>query len=164
MDNPSSISKIALSLLIHLPKQAPDPVASIVALSITEEPSTDYTSLVLNKPVTATCEQKSAQTMVDDDSGSRCRNTNTTGWFEIDLGKSQTFSTLRIAPAYSSVEHALLEVRQGKEWMPVIKDVHLKQDENIVTFPAATGDAIRFSFKDEPKAPQISDFELYPEL
>ena len=164
MDNPSSISKIALSFLIHLPKQATDPVASNVALSITGEPSTDYTSLVLNKPVTATCEQKSAQTMVDDDSGSRCRNTNTTGWFEINLGKSQTFSTLRIAPAYSSVEHALLEVRQGKEWMPVIKDVHLKPDENIVTFPAATGDAIRFSFKDEPKAPQISDFELYPEL
>ena len=34
----------------------------------------------------------------------------------------------------------------------------------LYCIPAATGDAIRFSFKDEPKAPQISDFELYPEL
>lgn len=151
-------------LLIQLPKKAPDPIASVVALQIEGEPVSTYNSLVLNKPVTASCEQKSAQGLNDDDSGSRWRNTNATGSFEIDLGKPQTFSTLRIAPAYSSVEHGLLEVRDGKDWKPVVKDLHLKQDENIVTFPSATGDAIRFSFKDEPKAPQISDFELYPEL
>ena len=150
-------------LLIHLPKLAPDPVASVIALKVEGEPVSNYQSLTLNKPVIASCEQRSAQALNDDDGGSRWRNTNTTGSFEIDLGKPQTFSTLRIAP-FENVKSYNLEVKKGEAWKSIIQGKSLHRDENIEFFPSETGQIVRFSFKDEPKAPQITDFELYPDL
>lgn len=149
-------------LLIHLPKTPPDPVASVVTLQVEGEPVSTYSSLCLNKPVTASCCENSAKGITDDDASTRWRNTNGTASFTIDLGKPATFTTLRICPAYGDIKSGLLEVRSEGNWKTILKEMALKRDENIVTLPAVTGDAVRFSFIGETNAPQISDFELYP--
>lgn len=149
---------------IHLPPQAPDPVASVVALQVTGEPVSTFNSLCLNKPVTASSDQESAKELNDDTNGTIWRNTSTTGSFTIDLGSPQTFATLRISPAYKAVTHGLLEVKNGDGWKTVLQNIALNKDENILTFLPATGQIVRFSFSNEPQAPDFSDFELYPEL
>jgi alpha-L-fucosidase len=160
---PLTIDKTSDRLLIHLPNQAPDPVVSVVALKIEGEPVTDYVSLALDKSVTASSNPDSAKYMVDLDGGSRWRNTATTASFEVDLGKPSTFTTLRIAP-FSDMKSYTLEYQDGTTWRPIITGKSLHRDENLETFPAVTAQHVRFSFKDEPKAPEITDFELYPDL
>jgi dienelactone hydrolase len=150
-------------LLIHLPKTPSDPVASVVALQVEGEPLNTFTSLCLNKPVTASCSQNSAKS-INDDSSSLWGNTNGTASFTIDLGKPETFTTLRIGLYSKEVKSGLLEVRNDGSWKTILKDMALKRDENIVTFPPATGDAVRLSFSGETNPPQISSFELYPAL
>lgn len=161
---PLETEKVGDRILVHLPDKAPDPVASVIALEVQGVPASTYESICLNKPVTATCVQDSAKGINDDDASTRWRNTNGTASFTIDLGKPETFSTLRIGLSYSDVKSGLLEVRDSGVWKTILKDMTLKRDENIVTFPAATGDAVRFSFSGEANPPQISDFELYPSL
>jgi alpha-L-fucosidase len=150
-------------ILVHVPAKGTDPVVSVVVLKIEGEPVCSYTSLALNKPVTASSSQESARALNDDDGGSRWRNTNTTGSVEIDLGKPQTFTTLRIAPC-EDMKSYTLEAKVGDAWQPVLQGKSLRRDENIETFPPVTAQVVRFSFKDEPKPPQICDFELYPPL
>ena len=160
---PIQFEKKAGYLLLHLPAQGPDPVASVIALQVEGEPVSTYASLALNKPVTASSEQKSASGLNDDNGESRWRNPDATGFFEVDLGSPQTFTTLRIAP-FTDVKSYTLEAKVGESWKPIIQGKSLHRDENLETFPAVTTQVIRFSFKDEPKPPQIADFELYPEL
>ena len=150
-------------IVIHLPAKASDPVASVVALQVEGEPANTYTSLCLNKPVTVTCAQDSAKRLTDDDDGSRWRNTDGTAGFTIELGKPATFTTLRICPS-DMVKNGLLEVREAGVWKTLRKDITLQRDENIVTFPATTGDAVRFSFTGNEKASEFSDCEIYPAL
>jgi hypothetical protein len=150
-------------VLIHVPVKGPDPVVSVVALQIEGEPVSTYNSVVLNKPVTASANQESARFINDDDGGSRWRNTTTTGSFEIDLGAPRSFATLRIAP-YEDMKEFTLEAKVGDTWKTILQGKSLRRDENILTFTPVTTQVVRFSFKDEPKAPQICDFELYPEL
>ena len=150
-------------ILVHLPEKAPDPVVSVVALTVEGEPVADFFSLALNRPVTASSAQNSVRQINDDDGGSRWRNTNSTGFVEMDLGKPATFSILRIG-AYMDVKAFTLSVKDGENWKPVLENKPLRRDENILAFPAVTGQFVRFSFKDEPNPPQITDFELYPEL
>jgi alpha-L-fucosidase len=158
-----SLERSGDRILVHLPEKAPDPVASVIALQVEGDPVNAYTSLCFNKPVTATSAQNSANKINDDDDTSTWGNTNGTASFTIEMGKPVTFSTLRVSPGWG-VKAGLLEVRDAGTWKTVLKDVAMKRDENIFTFPAATGDAVRFSFSGESKPPQISDFELYPEL
>jgi hypothetical protein len=152
-------------IVIHLPEKAPDPVVSVVALQVEGEPVSTFASLCLNKTVTATCCQDSAKGITDDDPSTYWRNTSGTASFTIDLGQPKTFTTLRIGlKPWTQLKTGLLEVRSEGSWKTILKDMALKRDENIVTFPAATGDEVRFSFSGETNPPQISDFELYPAL
>jgi hypothetical protein len=150
-------------ILLHLPAKGPDAVVSVVALQVEGDPVSTYKSFTLNKPVTASSAQDSAKTIVDDDGGSRWRNTSPTGSFEIDLGEPKTFTTMRIAP-YDDMKAYTLEAKVGDAWQPILQGKPLHRGENIENFPPVTAKAIRFSFKDEPKPPQISDLELYPQL
>ena len=92
-------------LIVHLPAAAPNTVANVVALAIEGEPETDYVSILLNKPVKASADQKSAVAAIDADSGSRWRNPEPTGWLEIDLGKPVTVATLRVSPAFCTIKN-----------------------------------------------------------
>ena len=148
-------------IVIHLPEKAPDPVASVVALQVDGEPVNTYTSLCLNKPVSATSAGDSAKALTDDDDNSRWRNTEGTASFTVELGHPETFTTVRVCPR-SKVANARLEVRESGSWRTLLDNLTLHQDENVLTFPAATGDALRLSFSGNEKAPEFSDFELYP--
>ncbi len=149
---------------IRLPKTSPDAVASVIALQVEGEPQSTFASLCLNKPVTATSAQDSAGGITDDDDYSRWRCAEGTASFTVELGAPATFTTLRICPIVNKVTSGILEVRHEGKWTTLRKDIALQRDENILTFPPVTGDAVRFSFTGEAKPPEISNLELYPSL
>ncbi len=148
-------------IVIHLPKKASDPVASVVAFQVEGEPVNTYTSLCLNKPVTASCSQKFANALTDDDDASCWKHPDSTANFIVEFGKNETFTTMRICPR-DKVVNAKLEVRESGVWRTLLDNLTLVRDENLYTFPAATGDAVRFSFFGNKKAPDFHDFEIFP--
>ena len=150
-------------IVVHLPEKASDSVASVVALQVDGEPMNTYTSLCLNKPVSATSAGDSAKALTDDDDNSRWRNTDGTASFTVELGHSETFTTVRVCPR-GKVANARLEVRESGSWRTLLDNLMLQRDENILTFPATTGEALRLSFSGNEKAPEFSDFELFPSL
>ena len=150
-------------ILLKLPEKAPDPIASVVVLQVEGEPVNTYTSLCLNKPVAATSAQDSTKALTDDDDASHWRNTDRTGSFTVELGKPETFTTIRLCPR-DKVINGQFEARVNGEWKTLLKGLTLLRDENVFTFPATTGDAVRFSFSENKKAQEFRDFELFPEL
>ena len=158
-----SMERSGNRIIIHLPEKAPDPVTSVVALQVEGEPVNTYTSLCLNKAVTATYGQDKAKNLTDDDDGSYWRSTNSASSFTVELGKPVTFTTMRISPRDKATS-ARFEVREAGAWKTLLDNLTLHRDENLFTFPPTTGDAVRFSFTDDQKHPELFDFELYPEL
>ena len=150
-------------IVIHLPEKAPDPVAGVIALQVEGEPVNTYTSLSLNKPVSATSAPDSAKAITDDDDNSRWKNTEGTASFTIDLGHPETFTTVRVCPR-DRVANVRLEVRESGSWRTLLENAGLHRDVNVLTFPATTGDALRLSFWGNEKASEFSDFQLYPAL
>ena len=63
-----------------------------------------------------------------------------------------------------TVTNGQLEVRENGGWKTLLKGITLQRDENVLTFPAATGDAVRFSFPGNEKAREFHDVELFPAL
>lgn len=108
-------------LIVNLPATAPDPVASVVALTLDGEPRTDYHSVLLNAPVKASAEQRSAAQAVDEDAGTRWGNPQTTGWLEFNLPKPVTVVTLRMTAAYAKISNFSLEYKEGDAWKPILK-------------------------------------------
>jgi len=150
-------------IVIHLPPKATDPVATVVAFQVEGEPENTFTSICLNKSVTASSAQKSAGALTDNDDASRWKSTDTTASFTVELGKAETFSTMRIAP-WDKISNGRLEVRESGSWKTILENLTLVRDENIFRFPVVKGDAVRFSFFGNSKAPEFLDFELYPIL
>jgi alpha-L-fucosidase len=150
-------------IVIHLPEKAPDPVVGVIALQVEGEPVNTYTSLSLNKPVSATSAPDSAKAITDDDDNSRWKNTEGTASFTIDLGHPETFTTVRVCPR-DRVANVRLEVRESGSWRTLLENARLHRDVNVLTFPATTGDALRLSFSGNEKASEFSDFQLYPAL
>ena len=150
-------------LIVQLPAAAPDAVASVVALKLTDAPQTDYVSVLLNKPVKASSEQKSAACAVDADNGTRWRNTEPKGWLEIDAGHPVTVATLRVTP-FDAIKNCALEYKAGDAWKPILSAVKLERDGNVKTFPPVTAQVFRLTILEADKPPQISTLELYPPL
>ena len=150
-------------VIIHLPKKALDPVASVVALQVEGEPVNTFTSLCLNKPVSATSSMDSAKALTDDDDNTRWRNTEGTASFTVELGHPETFTTVRLCPR-AKVVNARLEIRESGSWRTLLDHLTLPRDENVLPFPATTADAIRVSFSGNEKPPEFSDVEIYPAL
>ena len=149
-------------LIVQLPAKAPDAVANVVALTLTSEPQTDYLSVLLNKPVKASAEQKTAAAAVDSDSGSRWRNTEPTGWLEIDAGKPVAVATLRVSPAFCTIKNCTLEYKDGSQWKPILTGQTLSGDCVVKDFPPVTAQIFRLNILESDKPPQISNLELYP--
>ena len=151
-------------LVLQLPAKAPDAVANVVALTIEGEPQTDYLSVLLNKPVKASAEPKSAAAAVDADNDSRWRNTEPKGWLEIDAGKPVTVATLRVSAAYCNIKNCALECKAGDEWKPILTGEKLVGDCVVKDFPPVTAQVFRLNILEADKPPQISNLELYPPL
>ncbi len=150
-------------LIVHLPKKAPNAIANVVALTIEGKPHTDYVSVLLNRPVRASAEQKSAAGAVDADEPSRWRNTEPKGWLEIDAEKTVTVATMRVTP-FDGIKNCALEYKEGNEWRPILTGLKLDRDCNVRNFPPVTAQVFRLNILDSDKPPQISNLELYPPL
>jgi alpha-L-fucosidase len=160
---PLTFDKQGGRVLVHLPKDAPDPIDTVIALKLVGEPATDYLSLALNKFVTASSGQNSAKNAVDDDGETSWRPTDHAASIEIDLGKPSTFGILRMG-VVGDLKSATLEYKKDDQWVPLIQDKPLQHDENVINFPPVTAQFVRFSYRDQPNPPQIKVLELYPEL
>ena len=136
----------------------------MVALTIAGEPQTDYVSVLLNKPVKASSDQKSAAAAVDADGGSRWRNSAPIGWLEIDAGKPVTVATLRVSAAYCGVKNCALEYKDGNDWKPILTGAKLSGDCVVKNFPPVTAQVFRLNLLESDNPPQISNLELYPPL
>jgi alpha-L-fucosidase len=151
------ITEVEGRVLVHVPEKAPDSVVSVIGLRVEGEPVSTYTSLADRKPVTASSAQASANGITDHSPG------HTSCWFEVDLGRPQTFTTMRAA-SDDPPQSYTLEAKEGDAWKPILQGIQLHSDENIVTFPPVYAQFVRFSLTNAAKPPRIKDFELYPDL
>ena len=151
-------------LVLQLPVKAPHAVANVVALALDGEPQTDFLSVLLNKPVKASSEPKSAAAAVDSDGGSSWHNSEKTGWLEIDAGRPVTVATLRVTLQMNSIKNGSLEYKDGNEWKTILTGLKLNRDENIKMFTPVTAQVFRLNILASDKPAQISNLELYPPL
>ncbi len=149
--------------IIDLPAKAPDATASVIALKVAGQ-ITPYHSLLLDKPVVASEDQKDASHAVDDDSASAWRIPSASGSLQVDMGKPETFSVLRYSTPYTTVAKAVLEVQVGNEWKTVYSEDNPKGTEFVRTFPPVTGQVVRLTITADKPAMRIGDFELFPPL
>ncbi len=148
--------------IVQLPAQAPDPAASVVALKMKGEIK-PYHSLLLNKTVVSSENQKGAQGAVDD-SGPDWRIPGQSGSIQVDMGQPRTFSVMRLTTPYTSTSKILLEVQDGAQWKTVYSEDHPKGNEYVRTFPPATGQTVRITVTADKPGLRVGDFELFPPL
>jgi alpha-L-fucosidase len=149
--------------VLNLPAEAPDPIASVVAVK-TKDEVPPYRSLLLNKPVTASDNQRNAGTVVNGGAGGDWRITGQNGTLEVDMGKAQTFSVLRLTTPYTSVSKLLLEIKDGDNWKTVYSEDKPKGNEWTKTFPPATGQIVRLTVQADKPGIRVGVFELFPPL
>ena len=149
--------------VFKVPAQAPDPNASVIAVKLNGDVPARR-SLLLNKPVTASENQKNAGTTVNGGVGGDWRITSQTGTLEVDMGKPQTFSVLRLTTPYTEASKLLLEVKDGETWKTVWSEENPKGTERVKTFPPVTGQVVRLTVTSEKPGIRVGVFELFPPL
>ena len=153
---------------IQVPKQAPDPIATVIACKVNGEIPA-YQSLLAGGKVTASEKSNAAEALAGVHGGN-WRIPNTSGWIEVDLGQPKTFSVLRLTTPYTKAAKIVLEARQGEEWKPILTEDHPKGTEFVRTFVPVTTQHVRLSLStdkpEEGKKPEIrvGVFELFPPL
>ncbi|MCX7007862.1 MAG: alpha-L-fucosidase [Kiritimatiellaeota bacterium] len=157
-------------LIVELPAKAPHAVANVVALEVEGEPKTDYDSVVLNKPVKASANQKEAAFAVDDRDSTSWNTPAPTGWLEMDAGHPVTVATLRIVYFGGTIKSWALEYKDGNEWKPILSGKDLRMGGIIAgncavkTFAPVTAQIFRLHILESDKNARISNLELYPPL
>ena len=152
-------------LVIQLPANAPDPVASVVAVEFQGEPPV-LESMALGKPATASASAggRTPENAVDAHPTSRWETPPdaTDGWLQVDLGAPKTFATTRIGYAYGSMKRFALEYQEGGEWKTIFQDKDMPHDEYVKTFPPVTARLVRLHVLESTGAVNVADFELFP--
>jgi hypothetical protein len=154
--------------ILNLPKQAPDPIASVIACKVDGE-IPPYQTLLLGGKVTASEKSNDAGALAGAHGGN-WRIPNTSGWIEVDLGKPKTISVLRLTIPYTKASKIVLEAKQGDVWKAILTEEHPKEKEFIRTFDPITAQNVRLSIltdkPEEGKKPEIriGVFELFPPL
>ncbi len=156
-------------LVVELPAQAPHAMASVVALDIEGEPKTDYVSVLLNKPVKASTDQKTATNAVDAANGTLWWNSKPTGLLEVDAGHPVTVATLRVSSYGCTIKNYALEYQDGNEWKPILTGEKLKMEMltgecDVKHFAPVTAQVFRLNILESDKNARISNLELYPQL
>ena len=156
-------------LVVELTAKAPDAVASVVVLDIEGEPRTDYVSVVVNKPVKASTDQKTAANAVDAANGTLWWNSAPTGWLKMDAGHPVTVATLRVSSYGCTIKNCALEYQDGNEWKPILTGERLNMDLltgecAVKQFTPVTAQMFRLNILESDKNARISNLELYPPL
>lgn len=156
-------------LVVELPAQAPHAVANVVALDIEGEPKTDYVSVVLNKPVKASMDQRTAANAVDSFNGTLWWNSKTNGWLEVDAGHPVTVATLRVSSYGCTIKNSSLEYKDGNDWKPILTGEKLKMELftgecAVKPFAPVTAQVFRLNILESDKNARLVNLELYPTL
>jgi len=147
--------------VLKLPAEAPDPIASVIAVKLKRDVPL-YRSLLLNKPVRASENQQNAGTVVNGGMGGDWRITSQTGTLEVDLGQPRTFAVLRLTTPYTNPAKILLEVKAGGNWKTIYRAENPKGNEWVATFPPVLGQVVRLTVTADKPGVRVGDFELFP--
>jgi alpha-L-fucosidase len=149
--------------MFKLPASAPDPIASVVAVKLKGN-VTPYRSLTFDKPVTASDNQRSAGATLNGGAGGDWRIPGQTGALQVDMGKPEVFSVMRLTAPYTSASRILLEVKSGDQWKTIYEDDKPKGTEWVKTFPPVTGETVRLTIDAAKPGIRVGTFELFPPL
>jgi alpha-L-fucosidase len=158
---PSEIN--AATTVFKLPSVAPDANASVIAVKLKGDVPR-IRSLLFNKSVTGSENQRNAGTVVNGGAGGDWRIKSATGTLEADMGQPQTFSVLRLTIPYTQATKILLEVKDGETWKPVWSEENPKGTSFVKTFPPVTGRIVRLTVTSAKPELRVGVFELFPPL
>ena len=162
------IKSIDDKLTLQLPTNAPDSIASVIALEVEGEMKR-VTSLAINKPVTTSCQEdknKPPKNAVDDDPNSEWRSKDSTGWLEVNLQSEQTIAAVRVGSFINMPEKFSLQYKQGDNWVTVFEDKNMPRNEYVKTFTPIKVQYVRFVI-DKTKGNggiSVRSFELFPQM
>jgi hypothetical protein len=149
--------------VFKLPSAAPDANASVIAVKLKGDVPR-IRSLLFNKSVTGSENQRNAGTVVNGGAGGDWRIKSATGTLEADMGQPQTFSVLRLTIPYTQATKILLEVKDGETWKPVWSEENPKGTSFVKTFPPVTGRIVRLTVTSAKPELRVGVFELFPPL
>ena len=150
-------------LVINVPSDAPDAIASVVAVECDGAPAPDE-SLALNCKVTASDNAKQAAALVDNTSATywELAKDSKDGWVELDLGKPCTFDVIRIGlngPLKAGATFQCQE-KEGGEWKTLWAGDKI-EEVAVLNFPSVTATKVRMTLKDVQSAFRMSSLELF---
>jgi alpha-L-fucosidase len=149
--------------VLDLPAAAPDPIVSVVAVKLSGEVTPTH-SLLLNKPVTASENQRSASTVVNGGTGGDWRIPSDHGTLEVDMGSPQTFATMRATMPYTKLAAVRLEYKDGDQWKTAFEDTSPHGTQSIKDFPPVTARVVRLTVLAHTPGIRVGAFELFPPL
>ena len=150
-------------LVITVPSDPPDLIASVVAVECEGAPAPDV-SLALNCKVTASDNAKQAAALVDNTSASYWElvKGSKDGWVELDLGKPCTFDTIRIGLNASLKVEATFQCqeKEGGGWKTLWAGDKI-EEVAVLSFPPVTATKVRMTLKDAQSAFRMSSLEIF---
>ncbi len=152
-------------LLIHLPALAPDPVASVVVIKVSGEP-TPLHSLAWNAPVQAsgTDGPKGAEWAVDNDPYTvwKAPQDATSAWLQVDLGSPTVVGAVRVGIHRANLQKFALEYKDGDKWKPIFEDVTMPGGIYVKNFPPLSAQVFRLNVTQAVGQISVASFELFP--
>ena len=150
-------------LVINVPSDPPDPIASVVAVECDGAPAPNE-SLALSCKVMASDNTKQAANLVDNTSASywELANGSKDGWVELDLGKPCTFDVIRVGLNAALKVGATFECqeKEGSEWKTLWAGDKI-EEVAVLNFPPVTATKVRMTLKDAQSAFRMSSLELF---
>jgi alpha-L-fucosidase len=148
--------------LLHLPKVAPDPIASVIEVN-PDGPVAPYVSLLLNKPVVASEKQKDADSLTSP-AGGNWRIPGNQGSLQVDLGQAQTIGALQFSAPYTDIARITFEAQDGTTWKTFFTADNPKKSEFKETFPPITAQVVRVTIQSNKPGIRASVWQLFPPL
>ena len=143
---------------LKLPEKSPDPIASVIACQMNGDVP-PYHPISLASQVTASENTNAAPSIMR---GGMWGMESPTGWLQMDLGKPETFSTLRLTtpPCKAATRDALtctkgsrviFEIKNGDDWKTIFEDDLPMNGKNregrlIREFPPVLAQVVRVRF------------------
>ncbi|MFO1523240.1 MAG: discoidin domain-containing protein [Kiritimatiellia bacterium] len=152
------------AVLIHLPAEKPDAIASVIKLILADEPVV-APPLTPGKPARASFGD--AQKAFDGTAGRgwEAKKGDREGWIEVDLQQPVAVAAMAFDEPHRGAgkrgQKFRLQVRDGTEWREVIHG-ETKSTGVTQTFPAVTGQVFRLEIFESKDTAAVSELQLYP--
>lgn len=150
-------------LELKLPSNAPDSVASVVALKVEGEIKPVH-SLAYNKPSFGSMDHRNSRNALDLDPYTYWDvTTPVPAWLLVDLKEETTFNTVRIGLSSGTISKFSLKYLKDGQWETIFIDENLLKGSYIRQFPMVTSNKVCFNIEefDSSRACGVSSFELF---